>query len=365
VTFFQSLVKSLSLKIKSTILLIAAGSLILFYQNCSKTQFGQILDSSQTIAGIGALCSLDQMNANAISMSTNDFGTIGVPPSQMPSVPMGATVFLWINNYSDLDGADWFMSMNGGAETPMGEGGEFRYPSAPSSNQGLSEGNYRFRINISKICENLSDENGGSTQLSKAQIASSSTIEKNLYVQFSVTDPMATTCPTLDGIILNADDPKTAKNAVNFSVALPSTCRPISNYNFGDGTTPVANGGSLQSHSYEHAGQYAASANIVLQDYNSRKKSLNKSVVILSECPKPENIFISGPGLVYADRAAEFELQNYNNNACNLNVNKVVFKKDLIVSNEDTAAPFKQSITWSSANALSAPAINQVLATYY
>jgi len=338
-------------------------SLFFTFQNCSETKFAEMQLASQSTLSIEDACSLDEMRESSISMGISGYNSLPLNPTQMRSVPQGSFAYIWINGFQKIEDADWYISKDGGAETPMGNGEKFTYPKAPSSASGLTVGNYKVRINMSKICDNLA-QNSNVGVLSKAQQDASSRIEKNIYIQFNVIDPATVGCQSLAGVFLNADDPKTVNTDVRYSIALPANCSLPVTYNFGDGSPNLENASLIEKHKFAHPGQYTSQARLGSES-TAFKKDLSKNVVILSECPKPQNMFISGPSTLKIGSAGEYELQNYNNNNCNLGITKVTFKKDSSKIVDDVEAPFKTATSWQASEARIEPDFNAIVAEVY
>jgi hypothetical protein len=135
-------------------------------------------------------------------------------------------------------------------------------------------------------------------------------------------------------------------------------------YNFGDGSPNLENANLIEKHKFSHSGQYTSQARLGSES-TAFKKDLSKNVVILSECPKPQNMFISGPSTLKIGAVGEYELQNYNNNNCNLGITKVTFKKDSSKLVDDVEAPFKTQTSWQATEAKNEPNFNSIVAEVY
>jgi hypothetical protein len=328
---------------KSLILSLFSASLFFVFQNCSKTQFastGQLTSSSLSVD----YCGSDDLSYDILAMNTTGFGGTGYNPSIMTQILPGQFVYLWLNDSAVA--ASWYMSMNGSAEKLLGNSDKVSYPSGVTT--GLAMGSYQMRIHLIKTCDDMIENSAGR---SLAQDASPAPVkfEKDLFVRFTVTDPTnpPDLCPSLSNVALSADDPKSSGVNVNFTTNLPSICGPQAHYNYGDNKSSPEAVGAMAQHQYDKPGLYSASVNVKLLEQANKKTDSYKQIIIQSQCPVLENLFLSGPSLVQKDSPANFELQNYRNGSCSLNIRQVIFKNDGESSEPVSAAPYKKSLSWS------------------
>ena len=79
----KTFLSALTFKTKSVLAIITSVSIILFYQNCAKTEFGRVLEESQSIAGKNEICSVDSINSSLIKMNTTGFQSSGSLSTEM------------------------------------------------------------------------------------------------------------------------------------------------------------------------------------------------------------------------------------------------------------------------------------------
>ncbi len=301
------------------------GFLVVFligFQNCAPHLF----TSQSSNERMGVVCSLDSINTSIILKEVIEAGV----PAPWSTLDVGSKVHFWLSDPSLVDGAQWqLMTLASGSpvalEAPV-RGPEGTFPSGA----GLEVGNYIMRVTLSKSCD----------------------VPQHVVfdIPFSVdngqcSDPLAHS--------LLADDPKKVNIPVHFNVQLAAGCQNPNHsteWNFRDGS-PVLLGGDTINHSFIFAGLYSVLSHLVFTS-DDVQRDLYKQVVITSPssppCPTVNDLFVSGPRLVYSGKSNTYQLQNIPNGACDLGITSVIFNYADGIT-QSPGAPYQVMHAWNPA----------------